>query len=180
MIISGLEWKKMKLLVVFFDEIFKSAFFSPNKNWINKHFVLICFRSLSVEFFGFWQTILEDGCQKCNLCLQKIFFWRDDKFLRSIIIFGFWVWSWYFLTFGKNFCIVLKTAFHVSTRFFWGKKRCNKNPNTWFFWTPNGKISKVLWNFLWCPAKMHSMLPEEFLEDWMKFGINFDSFGKNC
>ena len=119
-------------MVVFFDKVFKSAIFWPDKNWISKYFLFLCFRTLNVEFFGLWHKNLEDGCQKCNLCLQKSFLKRWYVFEKKKY---FWFRSLIegFSDFWQKKCMVLKTGFHMSTGYFSGKKIFNENLNTWFW-----------------------------------------------
>ena len=52
------------------------------------------------------------------------------------------MWSRDFLTFGKKICMVLKTAFCVSTRFFWGKNAPIKTLIPYFFGPSAENFSK--------------------------------------
>ena len=61
--------------LIFWHDFQICIFFDQIKNGL-KILFFICFRTLSVVFFGFWWTIFRKGCQICNLCLQKSFFKR--------------------------------------------------------------------------------------------------------
>ena len=66
LIIPSLEWPKKKLLVVFSDNIFQIAFCLTRSKKMTREILIfqICFWPLSVEFFGFWRTILGEELSK--------------------------------------------------------------------------------------------------------------------
>ena len=100
-----------------------------------------CFRTLgvalSVSGVVFWRFV-----QKVIFVSKRVF-WKDDEFLvvQCCLICEFD--REIFIIPAKNFCVVLRTALHVSTGLFWGKNWFNKNPFTYFFRTLSGKLIKI-------------------------------------
>ena len=61
--------------LIFWHDFQICIFFDQIKNGL-KILFFICFRTLSVVFFGFWWTIFGESCQNCKSCLQRSFFKR--------------------------------------------------------------------------------------------------------
>ena len=86
---------------------------------------------MSSEFrrriFGFYWLFFEESSQNV-IYVPKFVFGRDIIFDRN----GY---TWFVSLIERifDFCIVLKTAFHVSRGFFWGKQSFNKTHKTYFF-----------------------------------------------
>ena len=86
-IVSGLERKSMKLLVLFFDTIFQIAYFLPR--WkLDQLTLFLMFSDFECRiFFSFWRAFLWEGCENCNSCLKKIFLKRWQVLRNSFFFF---------------------------------------------------------------------------------------------
>ena len=147
---------------IFWHDFRKCILFAEMKVGSVNTCFLICFRTLSVNFFRFLARILWEGCQKCNFCLQKIFLKRWQVLRNSFFLISefdcenFWLLA-------QNFCMVLETEFQVTTGFFPGKECINKNFNSWFFPEFERKTAPISVNFFWRSVKRQSMTAEELL-----------------
>ena len=86
-IISGLERKSMKLLVLFFDTIFEIASFLPRWKLDQYTLFLICFRTFSVDLFSVFGEHFCERAFKIVIFVSRKFFWRDDKFWEIVFLF---------------------------------------------------------------------------------------------
>ena len=164
----------MKLLVLFFDTIFEIASFLPRWKLDQYTLFLICFRTLSVNFFSVSAEHFCERAVKNVIFVSRRFLWRDDKFWEILFFVSefdrenFWPLAW-------KFCMVLKTEVQVTTGFFRGKKFIHENLNTWSFPETERKTALISMIFFWRSVKRQSMTAEEVLEEKVKIEINFDS-----
>ena len=145
---------------VFLVELSKTHYGCPDeKSSFEKYRIFNCLRNLGVEFSFFIGCFFEEGSQNV-IYVPKIVFGRDIIFDRN----GY---TWFLSLIERifDFCNVLKTAFHVSTGFFWGKQSFNMTHKTYFFSDIEQETFQNLVNFFRRSFKIQSLPAGELLEE---------------